>query len=127
MKRLTKQQKYELIMECRSSGYSDYMWCKQQGIRPSTFYGWVQQLKKANYQLPHKTGKDDYTSEAKPDIVKLEIVDEVPAPATTPLIPAAPLRDCGIEINIGKASIKVFNDVNPKLLSQVISCLGGVL
>ena len=47
--------------------------------------------------------------------------------APTPHVPAVPSQECGIEINLGKASIKVFNDVNPKLLSQVISCLGGVL
>lgn len=33
-KRITIQEKFELIMECRNSGLSDYQWCKQRGLSP---------------------------------------------------------------------------------------------
>ena len=36
--RVPADQQYQLIMECRNSGLSDYQWCKEQGIRPGTFY-----------------------------------------------------------------------------------------
>ena len=63
---------------------------------------------------------------SKPDIVKLEIVDELPA-EKQPVVQQLPSNNCAIEITIGQASIKVFNDVNPKLLSQVMICLGGCI
>ena len=28
---------YQLIMECRSSGLTDFQWCKEHGIHPETF------------------------------------------------------------------------------------------
>ena len=49
--------------------------------------------------------------------MKLEIVDEPPAEKTS-MVQQLPSNNCAIEITIGQASIKVFNDVNPKLLSQ---------
>lgn len=39
--RLTQQQKYDQIMECRSSGLSDYQWCKAHNLSSTTFYGWT--------------------------------------------------------------------------------------
>ena len=50
-KRITIQEKFELIMECRNSGLSDYQWCKQHGLSPSTFYGYVKQVRKHNCVL----------------------------------------------------------------------------
>ena len=35
--KFTMQQKFDMIMECHSSGLSDYMWCKEHDIRSSTF------------------------------------------------------------------------------------------
>lgn len=124
--KFTKQQKFDMIQECRSSGLSDYMWCKQQGICATTFYGWIKQLKKADFCIPAPTTAESYTNASKPDIVKLEIIDEVPqvaAPATLQSVES----NCALEITIGQATIKVFNDAKPALLSQVMSCLGGCI
>lgn len=41
----TKQEKFDYVMECRSSGLLDYQWCRKNNISPSTFYNWTQQLK----------------------------------------------------------------------------------
>ena len=124
--RFTKQQKFDMVMECRNSGLSDYMWCKQHDIQSSTFYSWVKQLKRAGANVPERTYAEGYHLDSKPDIVKLEIVDGIPAEKPT-VIQQLPSNNCAIEITIGHASIKVFNDVNPQLLSQVMSCLGGCL
>ena len=124
--RFTRQQKFDMVMECRSSGLSDYMWCKQHDIQTSTFYSWVKQLKRDGANVPDRTYAEAYHVDTKPDIVKLEIVDELPM-EPAPVIPSITSTQCALEITIGKASIKVFNDANPKLLSQVMSCLGGRL
>lgn len=40
VKRTTDEQ-YQLIMEYRSSGLSDFLWCSEHGSKPGTFYNWV--------------------------------------------------------------------------------------
>ena len=44
--RRTADEQYQLIMECRSSGLSDYQWCTEHNINPGTFYNWVKRLRK---------------------------------------------------------------------------------
>ena len=54
--RRTADEQYQLIMECRSSGLSDYQWCTEHNINPGTFYNWVKRLrKKACYDIPSAT------------------------------------------------------------------------
>ena len=36
--RVPADQQFQLIMECRNSGLSDYQWCKEHGIHSLTFY-----------------------------------------------------------------------------------------
>lgn len=51
--RRTADEQYQLIMECRNSGLSDYQWCTEHDINPGTFYNWVKRLrKKACYDIP---------------------------------------------------------------------------
>ena len=70
--RRTADEQYQLIMECRSSGLSDYQWCTEHNINPGTFYNWVKRLrKKACYDIPSATGRGDYKPALKPDVVKL--------------------------------------------------------
>ncbi|MCI8580598.1 MAG: transposase [Dorea sp.] len=44
--RRTADEQYQLIMEYRSSGLSDYQWCTEHNINPGTFYNWVKRLRK---------------------------------------------------------------------------------
>ena len=125
-KRITIQEKFELIMECRNSGLSDYQWCKQRGLSLSTFYGYVKQVRKHNCEIPELANLITRTPGDKPDIVKLEVVNDNPQPVyinqnnnkvSVPIM----------EITLGKISIKVTNDVDPVLLSSVVSSLGDRL
>ena len=124
--KFTKQQKFDMVMECRTSGYPITCGAKNTISKVVHFYSQVNQLKHDGAEVPYRTYAKDYHLDSKPDIVKLEIVDELSA-EKTPMTQQLPSNNCAIEITIGQASIKVFNDVNPKLLSQVMSCLGGRL
>lgn len=44
------KEQYHLVMECRSSGLTDHQWCREKGICPGTFYGWVRRLRQKGYQ-----------------------------------------------------------------------------
>ncbi len=50
--RRTADEQYQLIMECRSSGLSDYQWCTEHNINPGTFYNWVKRLRKKLVMIP---------------------------------------------------------------------------
>lgn len=128
--RRTAEEQYRLIMECRSSGLSDYQWCTEHDINPGTFYNWVKRLrKKACYEIPPATGREDYKPIPKQDVVKLEVIPEVPEtvfhnpekhyPVNSEIRPA-------IEIQTGTVSIKISNDVDPRLLLQVIRSVTGI-
>lgn len=70
--RRTADEQYQLIMECRSSGLSDYQWCTEHNINPGTFYNWVKRLrKKACYDIPSATGRGDYKPALKPCIWRI--------------------------------------------------------
>lgn len=116
-------------MECRSSGLSDYQWCTEHNIHPGTFYNWVKRLKKkACYDIPSATGRGDYKPSLKQDVVKLEVIPDhqnsvIPTVENTIL----PLEEpCpAIEVMLGTVSIKISNDVDPKLLSQILKAVTG--
>ncbi|WP_420329240.1 IS66 family insertion sequence element accessory protein TnpA [Pseudobutyrivibrio ruminis] len=100
--KFTKQQKFDMVMECRNSGLSDYMWCKKHDIQSSTFYSWVKQLKRDGANVPDRTYAEDYHIDSKPDIVKLEIVDELPA-EKPPVVQQLPSNNCASIVEMAKA------------------------
>ena len=130
--RFTRQQKLEIIMECRNSGLSDYQWCKQHSISTSTFYGWVNQLKKAQFDIPDSVQTEGIILAPTQDVVKLEVVEEPETPYSVPALPvsAEPVittPSYAVEISLGSASIKISNDVSPVLLSTIMKSIGGAL
>ena len=44
-KPVAADEQYCLIMECRSSGLTDYQWFLENKIKPGTFYNWVKRLR----------------------------------------------------------------------------------
>ena len=46
MKKLSKEKKEKLIVEWEESGKSRAMFCREKGIKPTTFCGWVRKFKK---------------------------------------------------------------------------------
>jgi transposase-like protein len=128
--RRTADEQYQLIMECRSSGLSDYQWCTEHDINPGTFYNWVKRLRrKACYDIPSATGRGDYKPVLKQDVVKLEVIpdhQESPIPSVgSTMLPVEETRPA-IEIMLATISIKISNDVDPKLLSQVLKTVTGI-
>ena len=127
----TAEEQYKMIMECRNSGLSDYQWCTEHGINPGTFYNWVSRLrKKACVDIPPANGKDTYKAAPKQEVVKLEVLPDIPLPVTQAPIEAVqpcPGFASSIEIQAGPVSVRISNDVDPKLLSQVLRCMTGTI
>ena len=80
------------------------------------------------YDIPSATGRGDYKPALKPDVVKLEVIPDhqnpgIPTVESTML----PLEEpCpAIEVMLGTVSIKISNDVDQKLLSQILKAVTG--
>lgn len=122
------EEKYDMIMECRSSGLSDFQWCKQHSIQPSTFYGWVNQVRRQHSDIPDQPGRHNTKPAVKQDVVKLEIIDGVATDVPPVNIQPQASSPYTVEISVGNStSIRLANDVNPALLAQIMSALGTSL
>ena len=68
---LTQEERFELVMECRSSGLSDYQWCQEKGIHPGTFYNWIARFRKKGYpNIPEPTGRTSKHKAVKQEVVR---------------------------------------------------------
>jgi len=125
--RKTEQEQYELVMACRTSGLTDYQWCKENDIKPGTFYNWVSRLRKKACELPAPATKDSYQPAEEPDVVRLEI-----APEPYPEMQAVSSHQVNVSeapapivIQLRDASISLQNTVDPLLLDRILHLLGG--
>ena len=127
--RRTAEEQYQLIMECRNSGLSDSQWCTEHGINPGTFYNWVSRLrKKACLEVPPANGQGTYEAAANQEVVKLEVLPDIPTDMDSDSIETVGISQSfssAIEIRSDQISISISNDVDPKLLSQIIRCMTG--
>lgn len=116
---------YELIMECRNSGLSDAQWCREHGIKPGTFYGWVSKLKKkACYDIPEPNGRLLSVPSLKQDVVKIDIKKDKNAEKIRSYT-----KDDGyvMEIAYGAKIIRITNDIAPEILQIILGQEAGCL
>jgi transposase-like protein len=131
--RKSVDEQYALVIECRSSGLSDHQWCIQHDINPGTFYNWVKRLRqKACYDIPAATGRERLTTPVKQEVVKVGIIPDQAAeqPAQQPSLEAntmelEDLATVPIEIRTSGAVYRITNNIDPRLLSQILHSLGG--
>lgn len=130
-KRVGREDQLKLIMECRASGLSDYQWCENQGIHPGTFYNWVSKLRKTGVTVPDSESKRLGTP-VQQEVVKVDLVPESHSSTAIMEQNARILAtdetssQVAVEILIGNATIRFFNNSNPELIRTTFQCLGGV-
>ena len=121
-KHVSQNDQLRLIQECRNSGLSDYQWCAKNGISHSTFYRWVTKLKtQACATVPPKVA----AISEKLEVVKLEISEEPAAVSTFVNEPNTMSSANTMEIKLNGITINVNNNVDHRLLIDVINSIGG--
>ena len=137
--RIPRDEQIRLIQECRNSGMSDSQWCLQHGIRPGTFYNWVNRIKKkGDIHIPSPGGTGEYFPEAKQDIVRINLVREDGGTITKPEEAARRIAepDPGsyvsspvpvMELELNGARLRISNEIDPVLLTQVLQLLRGAI
>ena len=116
--RRTADGQYQLIMECRSSGLSDYQWCTEHNINPGTFYNWVKRLRKNGCgDIPEKNQLSTY-EQSHQEVVKIEMNSiSVPTDMNKNTDTAA------MELMIGNMNLRISNETDPLLLAKTIQIL----
>ena len=118
--RVSADEQYRLIMECRRSGLSDQQWCMNHDIKPGTFYNWVKRLRQKGCQdIPATTGRATGRP-VEQEVVRIERNQ----------MPATPLPDTSLgqlpasmELSIGNLKLKIPNGTDSMLLAQTIKVL----
>ncbi len=120
------KEQYRLVMECRSSGMTDHQWCRENGICPSTFYGWVRRLRQKGYQdIPEPVHSQRVNT--KQEIVRIEpdipALPDVSPPLLENAYPAFPIPT--MELSIAGAVLRIPNGTDPALLGETVRLIGG--
>lgn len=131
---VSKAQQLKYVLECRSSGLTDYQWCNEHGIHPGTFYNWVSKLKKSGCtDIPDPVSRLGHKS-VRQEVVKLNVIPDKPVVSNhqnkieqNTCFPEADARDSVVEIVLPNATIRFVNNTDPVLFRQALMCLGGEL
>ena len=132
IKRMSTDEKLQLIMECRNSGLSDYQWCKRHDINPSTFYNWINRLHKKGNVIP-KALPDRKKPQFKQEVVKLELVHEDVSLSTKVNETMKTIENHtntlnpAVEIVLENATVRFFHGIDQQLVETMLNCLGGVI
>lgn len=128
-KRISADEQFLLIMECRQSGLSDYQWCQMNDINPGTFYNWISRLRKRGMVIPMLSDQGKKTSAPLQEVVKVNLIQDsasMPAPLkveqNTCIVPMPT-----VEILIGNTTIRFFNNTDKDLIETTLKCMGGVM
>jgi len=134
-KRISADEQFQLIMECRQSGLSDYQWCQMNDINPGTFYNWISRLRKRGMVIPMSSDQGKKTSSPLQEVVRVNSITDsasVPAPMqvgqNTCIVPDLATKELPtVEILIGNATIRFFNNTDKNLIETTLKCMGGVM
>lgn len=134
-KRVSTDEQFQLIMECRKSGLSDYQWCKANDINPSTFYNWINRHRNRGLEIPMPSDQVKRLSAPLQEVVKVDLIPDstsVSAPMqveqNTCIVPNQAAKESpAVEILIGNATIRFFNSTDKSLIDTTIKCMGGAM
>ena len=122
---------YKIVMDCRTSGLSDFQWCKANGVNPSSLYRWVEKLKSLGNDIPDKV-KGSVIKTLPQEVVKLEVLPTdhqhtLPTEHNTPISTNFANQSVPVmEITVGELTTRFTNDVNSELLKTTLLCLGNL-
>ena len=123
---LTQEERYELILECRRSGLTDYQWLEEHGIRRSTFYKWIRDFREKGYpELPEPLRQRSPHKPQSQEVVRVDLLPD--SYQSTSGSMRAAVTEPVMEIISGRTVIRLTNAADPQLLRTVLSGLGGVL
>lgn len=130
-KRVTSEEQFRLVTECRRSGLSDAQWCLQNGISISTFYTWTSRLRKKGCSLPDPvSGKPVNGSDiVRLDLPSISVSAEAQMRTGSPWhpLPSGIEAKCPhpcMELSYGSAVLKISGTADADFLAALMLRLG---
>ena len=131
-KPVNADEQYRLIMECRSSGLTDYQWCLEHNIKPGTFYNWVKRLRQRECNAVPSSVVGRVST--KQEVVKINfqkpsapVVETEAIPGYFPY-PASALSEIPvIELLMSGTTVRIPQGTDAAFLEQVLRTLGRTL
>lgn len=74
--KVSAEEQYRLVLECRASGLTDCQWCLEHGIKPGTFYNWIKRLRN-NPEISLPAAHRRQTAHVKQEVVKVEFSESL--------------------------------------------------
>ena len=132
-KRISSDEQFKLITECRQSGLSDYQWCQANDVNPGTFYNWISRLRKKGITIPVSAVTTEPTAAGLQEVVKVNLIPghefmlgrPIPNDGTVHDPTTMPQNDPTVEILLGNSTIRFFQGANRELVETTLRCLGG--
>ena len=132
-KRISSDEQFRLIMECRQSGLSDYQWCQSNDINPGTFYNWISRLRKRGVDIPGSTAVTEPAATELQEVVKVDLIPDhefmprrsIPNDCLVHDPTAMTRKDPAVEILLGNSTIRFFSGADRELVETTLRCLGG--
>ena len=132
-KRISSDEQFKLIMECRQSELSDYQWCQVNDINSGTFYNWVSRLRKRGMVIPCSMATKEPTVAELQEVIKIDLIPDhefmprrsIPNDCPVHDPAAMPQKDPAVEILLGNSSIRFFHGADRELIETTLRCLGG--
>ena len=120
----TRDEWFSIIQECRSSGLSDKVWCREHDIPLSSFYYNMRQLRNQARDIPLSEGRTKPAAIIQ-EIVPLQIYDEVPVKhvASPHVMHMAQGITPSVCISNGDITITCMSDTPEVLISSIIRTL----
>ena len=122
--RISAQEQYQLIMQCRQSGLSDHQWCLEHDIHPGTFYNWVRRLRQnPALVIPERTEPQN-RSASRQEVVKVELTSSDPPSSCLGTYPSSfgGTLDA-MELSFHGITLRIPNGTDPQLLGHLLSAL----
>ena len=131
-KPVTADEQYRLIMECRSSGLTDYQWCLEHNIKPGTFYNWVKRLRQKGCSdipsavhgrnpIKQEIVKINFQEPSSPRLETEAISESIPYSAS--VLSEIPV----IELLMSGVTVRIPQGIDAGFLEQVLRALGRTL
>ena len=132
-KRISSDEQFRLITECRRSGLSDYQWCRVNDIRPGTFYNWISRLRKRGMAIPGSATAMEPTVTELQEVVKVDLIPGHEFISKRPIHYDCPVynptamsqKDPVVEILLGNSTIRFFHGADREMIETTLRCLGG--
>ena len=135
--RRTQEEQLEMVHLCRASGLTIAEWCRREGIRPDTYYTWIERLQKRGKlekaaSVPQRVVNKPFA----PEIVKVQVEAPVQSEAnqypslaqtkgTASIAVSSARNEHVLEINIQGIRIKATNHIDRQLLFDTLRLIGG--